>query len=62
MGKYESGTDKHPYSIRDDLLVCIANELAEANRLKRLELRAMRAYNKDVYNPAIKDVELEDGA
>ena len=39
MGKYEDDEDGSiDIDFRDKVLIAIANELAEANRLKRLEL------------------------
>ena len=56
MGKY----DTNKQWSKDELLQFIANELAEANRLKRLEIKSMSNYTQSW----IKDhkEELEDKA
>lgn len=47
MGKYDNVQKIKGLSVRDQVLCAIANELAEANRLKRIEITILGA-NLDI--------------
>ncbi len=50
MPKYQIPEER--INLKENILQCIANELAEANRLKRIELRDQGCDQKDLVDQA----------